>query len=128
MSKESILFDSSNLTLGLKDALHVPIVVVQCDELLHGGEWVRFVDAESNRVIKCDQDESHGFVNPYDTPFDNKPFIMFLNPDMTGPVRHEFDIKHKERETLEEELERQREEDPNCAECWQIENGKIIRW
>lgn len=59
--------------------------------------------------------------------------MLGLSPQKTQTdvgvlVTAEFDIKHKERETLEEELERQREEDPNCAECWQIENGKIIRW
>jgi hypothetical protein len=137
----SRLDQTCDLPMGTRDAVHVPIAVAQIAEQkgfsgkIEPGDWVKFVDADFTRVVKCEKNEAHGLANPFIeeiSSYDN--FVVFLTPGITTPVRHSFNIdpakKEQERKALEMELELTIDSDPEkyqCADCWKIVNNRIVR-
>lgn len=111
------------LELGFRDAIHVPYVVVQCDdEDLEPGTKVslRQLDTEMYRkVTRCvrwtgrpvggdaytadDYDTSepmwHGVVDPFlESPAPKgTPFRFMLRPECFRGMRHDFDIEVHDR-------------------------------
>ena len=144
MSQDRLDHECS-LPLGTRDAVHVPFVVAEdgrtneeklrVDEggrSIKPGDYVRFLDSEFRKFTPCDQAEAQGIVNPFLERADIwHPVIVFLLPGLTGPVRHHFDIDvtapGRERLYLESELEQAKREDPACADCYFIENGRLQR-
>lgn len=128
------------LPAGTRDALHVPFVVVSydCNNPIIPGDLVRFTDETCTKLERVKRAnplhmyQAHGMVNPFTdiVPYEQN-IVVFLLPGRTSPVRHTFDIKVKERNRiaieLENGLELEKEQDPNCAECWQVVNDTITR-
>ncbi len=124
------------LSPGERDAVHVPIVAGEFagewTEDLRPGDWVKFTDDNFRAFVKCDKADAHGVVNPFlEIAQRYHPMVILLKPGITTPVRHNFQIvpaqPEYERMMLELELERVKEEDPACADCWYIENGVLER-
>lgn len=114
------------LELGFKDAVHVPVVVVQSDDYVEPGARVRFIDAKSVRVCS-ESEDAHAIADPFlKNPVDWK-FCVLLVPGMIENVRHDFELNFELNE-LEKELLEHKKEDPMCAKCWAIEDGKIVRY
>lgn len=119
---------------GVRDAIHVPFVVVQqrgCN-VLQPGDWVKFVNDDLTTVEPCSKKEAHGIVNPFiDKILAFNNIVILLVPGITTPVRHHFDIDTNmasfENSVLERELEQAKKEDPNCAECYVIVNKNVER-
>jgi len=140
MSQER-LDKTTRLMIGTRDAVHVPIAVAEvsreyCSQnkiwTLNPGTYVKFVNDEFTKFEPCDKSEAHGVLNPFlDEISTYEPVIVLLNPGITTPVRHHFDIdlqqKARELSFLEIELEEVKEKDPDCAGCWVIRNNSIIR-
>ena len=135
------LDQTCHLPIGTRDAIHVPFVVarlaesVSMEDRLAGlkpGSFVRFTDAEYTKFVICDKQLAHGILNPFvDEISYYEPVVVLLMPGITTPVRHRFDInpslKESERQWLSARLEEAKEEDPDCAGCYEIRNNKIIR-
>lgn len=146
---------NTRLPLGTRDACHIPFVVgrlkdppIPKDEEARKdyykqweenrkkyvpGAWVKFTDDKFTYFELCEKVEAHGFINPLletVSTYDN--VIIWLMPDITEPVRHTFEICPNKRQTekslLEEELAEAQANDPECASCWDIVNGEVIRW
>jgi hypothetical protein len=127
------------LPLGTRDAVHLPIVVATYKyggpsnrHELKPGEYVKFVDKDYIYFVPCEKEEAQGILNPFldeITYFD--PVVVFILPGITTAVRHAFEInpemKTWEKQYLEKNLERAKQEDPACAGCYIIRNNDIIR-
>lgn len=116
--------------VGTKDAIHIPIVVCKSkdkDRTPIRGEPVRFVDMENFIVEPCGMEESHGIADPL-SPYIYSPFCVVLHKWVVSPVRHSFEIASGKLLQLTDELAERRREDPGCAGCWVIEDGKVIRY
>ncbi len=131
---------STTLPLGTRDAVHLHIVVgkfeynikEQFPTYLTPGSFVKFVDKEFTKFVLCEREEAHGFLNQFIKKicyYDN--VIVFLLPDIATPVRHHFEIDLQKRQSeqwvLEAELEEAQSADPECASCYHIKNGRVIR-
>ncbi len=130
-----------NLPMGTRDALHVPYVVARWDtpndikERLAGlkpGSYVKFINTEYTKFVVCEKADAQGVVNPFIDEiscYDN--VVVLLIPGITTPVRHNFDIKPEllqaEKEILELELRGAKNQDPGCAECYEIRNNEVVR-
>lgn len=134
-----------NVPAGTRDAIHVPIVIgrlkensffierLKDHENLKPGKWVKFVDNKYIEFELSDKENGHGIIDPFldeVSVFDD--IRILLRPGITSPVRHEYEINPEmlkfENELLQQEVEARKEEDPNCASCWQIKNRKVIRY
>ncbi len=142
MSKEN-LDESCTMAQGTRDAIHVPIIAARAAEVslkeksdnnftLKPGSFVKFTNDKFNEFLVCDKAEAHGIINPFIDEvsyWDN--VVIFLMPGITTAVRHQFevDIKLKEQrqKLLEWELEASKQEDPECAGCYEIRNNRVIR-
>jgi hypothetical protein len=117
---------------GTKDAFHVPCVVAKATESLYPGCRVRFADNTLQHVYRT-TDEPHGIINPFliDDVVKGEKVYVLLMPGMVDHVQHVFDVDIRLSQSeisLHQKLEEIRKNDPNCAGCWQIEDGKIIRY
>lgn len=128
------------LPVGTRDALHIPFVVVSYNNsnYLSPGDLVRFTDETCTKLEKTnfnqplERYQAHGMVNPFvDKLTCDENVVVFLLPGLTSPVRHTFEINVKERNQiaieLEKELEQEKENDPNCAQCWYVLNDMVTR-
>jgi hypothetical protein len=128
------------LELGTRDACHVPFIVGQLHrnpvnyhfQELKPGEFVKFVDEKFQKFVTCGKDEAHGILNPFiDEISMYESVVVFILPGITTSVRHTFNIdpklKEYQKELLEEHLKASKEDDPNCAGCYEIRNNTIIR-
>ena len=118
--------------LGMRDAFHVPCVAVTCDEMVYPTDGVCFTDESCKTVRKCRDDNHHAIVDPFleDGAGYGDIFWVFLVPGLVGNLVHSFDINlnmSDEEKELEKELQRQKDADPNCAECWHIKDGRVSR-
>lgn len=124
-----------DMLVGTRDALHVPIIVATFDDYKQRcealpGRWVKFVDADFTKIQLSDKEDGHGIIDPFldEVGID---VVVLLKPGITSPVRHQFEINTNflsiNRMMLEAELAEAKADDPDCAECWEIQNGKVIR-
>ncbi len=96
------------------------------------GDWVKFSNSTFSEVEKCTKEEAHGIVDPFlqVTSFFDR-FIVLLVPGMTSEPLHSFEINPDflklKKEMLEYDLKQSKEEDSDCAECYEIRNNRIIR-
>jgi len=116
-------------TTGEMDAIHIPIVSTTCDDWVSNGEYVRFVDESLTKVESVESSFAHAIVDPLNHELMGKdtPFYVMILPGKSTPVRHHFDVIIEE-SPQENELRQAREKDPDCAKCWVIEDGQIIRY
>ena len=126
------LGEEHNLPLGHRDAIHVPIVLAECHFKEYetvAGCWVRFIDDACTVIEPCEREFAHGVVDPFmaENGQYRPPIVVLLKPGLSGPVRHNFEVTLPERTALEKELAEVRADDPRCAECWQIRNGRLER-
>jgi hypothetical protein len=127
------LDQASSLSVGTRDAVHVPIIVINAKgNLLAPGMWIRFTNESCNDYEVCNRENAHGIINPFISKIRSyDSVVVFLVPGITTPVQHNFDIvwdKAKmEHVMLELELAEIIKNEPNCAECYYIENGSIQR-
>lgn len=129
---------------GTRDAVHVPIVIARFKESkdvkeqlksmdeLKPGQWVKFVDDKYIDFVLSDQENGHGIVDPFlDDVGVWDDIRILLRPGITTPVRHQYEINpamlKARKKLLDMELEEKKQEDPECADCWQIKNGDIVR-
>lgn len=83
--------------LGMKDAIHVPVMVVRSkDDWLDPGDRLFIIDdGEGCNVMRAAGSAYHGVVSPFirDRVPSGTMFLMILSPEMIdGSVRHEFDL------------------------------------
>ncbi len=134
----SMLNERCVLSVGTRDAIHVPIVAAKADHSvgyddIKPGCFIKFLDKEYSKFVLCDKKEAHGMVNPFIEQISSyDTVIVFIMPDITSPVRHQFEINPTQRDwqqkILEQELEEAKVSDPDCAGCYAIENGQVIRY
>jgi hypothetical protein len=129
----------SDLPVGTRDAVHVPFVVAIVDHKLNvgirlsiqPGQWVRFTDEKFTKVEPCEKEDAHGIIDPFIDEMSLYNVRVLLRPGITSPVRHEFEIDPSrlqlERAMLAAEVEERKRNDPGCAECWRIQNRRVIR-
>jgi hypothetical protein len=140
------LSKTCNLPLGVRDAMHVPFVIAKVfepkrekgdpwvDLSVEPNTWVKFTDNSFTHFVKCTKEEAHGLINPFltDAVRSYENVVVLLVPGITTPVRHGFDIDPQllaaRNQELETRLQIEKEEDPNCADCWAIRNNEIIRY
>lgn len=121
MSKFVIGQQPSQADLGVRDAVHIPIVVALCDESVSAGDFVAFdVDDENAALVhKVNRDDAHGMVDPWmsgHTPA-GVPFLVSIKPDIVSDVVHSFqitDVPSKE----DRAAERAYRESENFDGCW----------
>ncbi|MHA1943809.1 MAG: hypothetical protein ACW96M_05375 [Candidatus Thorarchaeota archaeon] len=125
---------------GLRDAFHAPAILCQinidnCRTCPDDVKFVRFTDEECTEVAPCEREQAHGVVDPFvelEWYMDNKLVWVLLKPGIVTNLYHAFEMELEpmsdEEKSLRAELKQRREEDPNCAECWQIEGGRVIRY
>ncbi len=128
--------EESTYKVGDKDAFHVPCVRVTCMDDLEAGQRVIFIGP--HEVMPAAKGEHQGVVDPFIQGYawGGDPFWVLLKDGLTSNVRHEFDTPfddidtngESKKQALFRELELEREADPMCAECWTIEDGKVIRY
>lgn len=125
-----------DLPLGTRDAVHVPVIAVQCKDWkadLKPGDPVKFIDDKLTEVAPCSRAEAQAFVNPFiDSVSHFENFLVLMIPGVTSPVNHHFEVNFEkakiERACLEAELESRKNSDPGCADCYDIRNGRVMRW
>ena len=129
----------ANFHVGTRDAVHVPIVFAEIDNKLsidirmniQPGQWVRFVDEKFTKIEPCEKENGHGIIDPFIEDISLWNVRVLLRPGITSPVRHEFEIDPRKLEIenalLAAELEENKRNDPNCAECWVIQNRRLVR-
>ena len=84
---------------GLRDAFHVPVVLVSSERPITPGERVRFTDEEFNEVVPCDsREDSHAVADPYLDPDvqaipSGTLFWVMLNPGMVTDLIHSYSIR-----------------------------------
>lgn len=106
---------------GRRDAFHVPAVLVTCDEIVSGGESVRFCDDSFKSVYPChDGRIMHGIVDPFITEAkEGQLFWVLLMPGMIkDKLTHQFDLNIEDvphKKTREEE---DAEYEDQCKGCW----------
>jgi len=127
---DNVRQDSSHL--GRQDAFHVPCIAVTCDEMVYASEGVCFTDESLTTVRKCRDNSHHAIVDPFleDGAGYGDCFWVFLLPGVVNNLTHNFEVDLKlttEQLELEQELQHQKDKDPNCTECWHIKDGKISR-
>jgi len=128
---------------GLRDAFHAPAILCSIDLYTNSRgyanpediSFVRFTNDDFSEVEPCEREQAHGVVDPFvklDWTAENKLVWVLLNPGIVTNLVHSFEMSipemSDEEKSLREELKQCREEDPNCAECWQIEDGKVVRY
>jgi hypothetical protein len=79
---------------GDRDAVHVSVVLSVCAESrLMPGDKVRFTDTTLASVVKVDDDDYDGIVNPFGTPVEKGwTARIIIRPNRTSNVRHVFDV------------------------------------
>jgi len=93
--------EPAKLTLGFRDAIHVPYVVVQCDRDLHPGSkcslrsdrtCVMWVDA-------ADEPDWHGIADPFLLAYipAGTPFRLLIRPECFSRLRNDFQIEVHDR-------------------------------
>lgn len=138
------LDNTCRLPVGTRDSVHVPFVVGRAEfpkelrdrmtlhKALQPGAYVKFIDDKYTKFVLCEKAEAHGVLNPFlDQISMWDPVVVFLLPGITTTTRHTFEIdpgmKDQVRTVLEAQLRRAQEEDPECAECYEIVNNQLIR-
>lgn len=82
-----------SLSLGYKDAGHMPCILVHSDERLCVGESVRLIS--DNKVTMSLVSQRQGIVDPFLQPGYVNPgvyFWMLLVPEAVGALSHTFDV------------------------------------
>ncbi len=84
------------LSLGHRDAFHMPAVLVACDETLRPGDSVKFVEGTWTKVVVCFPNERHGIIDPFigmATIPAGRCVAMLLQPSLVdGKLYHNFEI------------------------------------
>lgn len=120
MSKLQIGQLQPSLTPGLRDAFHVPCVLVETDQHLAPGQWVRFTDDKFDRVYGVNPNGGgHGIVDPFvDSikPGDNV-FVLLKPGTISERLTHHFDLNIKDvmrslTTSVQDDYEDQ------CKGCW----------
>ncbi len=102
---------------GRRDAFHVPGVLVATDQILLGGESVRFTDSECTKVTTCSGNARHAIVDPFLGQVGGGVlFWVLLVPELTTNLVHHFDINTAPVEDVEDDDE---DEDDNCKGCYE---------
>lgn len=142
--------------IGVRDAVHMPVVYAKhADDEGSVGVYnkivdgylpfcpilfIKFTDSECTRFIFVEKDEDYdGFVSPFfsslywrDINLEEDILPIFLRPDIVGPTRHHFSINVTDisarRAALNQQLKDCIKEDPECAECYAIEGGEVVRY
>jgi len=130
------LDQTCDITVGTRDAIHVPFVVGKLAPQEHTdltpGDFVKFIDDKFTYFKLALKEDAHGILNPFlDKISTYDAVVVLLFPGITSPVRHYFDIdptiKEMHQALLEEELEIAKKADPDCAGCYRIRNNTVIR-
>lgn len=82
--------------VGVRDAFHVPAILVWSGDELNGGDSVRFVDKNLTQIEKSDKEHRHGIVSPFikDHIYSaDHLFWVFLDPELVESLTHNFDVK-----------------------------------
>ncbi len=98
---------------GTRDAVHVPVVLVETDDdAIKAGDNVRFVDSSYTVVTVCDKERRHAIVDPFlpDSWNMNDMFLVMLVPDAVTKLVHYYDLTFKD---VEEE-----NSDDGCRGCY----------
>lgn len=121
--------------VGRRDAFHVPGVLVTCGQHLRGGDWVRFTDADCQRVELTMRGDAEALVDPFLKDINpGQGFWVFVVPELVGTLVHHFEITGKkdqakdqlekvtlERDVLKRELAEALENDrydDGCGGCY----------
>lgn len=77
-----------------RDAIHVPVLGVQCPYPLLSGANVRLVSGESTVVEMCGRAERDGVVDPFGLECvpHNTPFWMYVVPSRVDGFGHTFTL------------------------------------
>ena len=102
--------DLSAFKVGDRDSVHVPCVLVTCDDYIDGSEYIRFLDSSLTKVKICSFFEANGRVDPFlkKVVHPGVPFWVMIDPNLVTPTTHHFEVtipglsKPKVDPTLEE--------------------------
>jgi hypothetical protein len=92
--------DHGKMTLGFRDAVHVPYVIVSCNSELQPGEKVSL--RHDNRCVRWDdfpEIEWHGVVDPFRTTTvpAGAAFPVYIRKECFSGLRHDFTIEVHDR-------------------------------
>jgi hypothetical protein len=83
--------------LGLRDAFHVPSVLVRSYQRLKAGDKVRFTDDSFKEVVPAGQLAPHAIIDPFVKPFKTTEQVWaLLMPDSIGKLNHVFELKFED--------------------------------
>lgn len=84
-------------TLGRRDAIHCPCVLVNCMQSLRPGDSVKFIGDRYTTVELCLPHERHGIIDPFikEAYIKERTSVwMLIQPELVGDtLTHQFDIK-----------------------------------
>ena len=113
---------NSDEALGKRDAIHVPVVLVESDDPLYGGLHVQFVDNDFNKVTPCIPQVSHAVVDPFiDRVSPGEKVWVMLQPESIGGLTHQYDINIKGLPQGEASLQAEDDEEwlsNSCRGCY----------
>ncbi len=115
--------DNINLP-GLRDAFHVPAVIVGSAERLDPGQPVRFTNEKRTHVEASHRETMHGIIDPFlDGPLTPGKFCwVFIHHEMAHGLRHVFDILERPYEQeIRKAVTDPVEEDDSCRGCYNDE-------
>lgn len=89
--------------LGMRDAIHVAILVAESDESLEPGTHVSLIEGSKTKVSEFGT-RLIGIVNPFSTQstYPGIPFCVFIYPNTIVGLRHEWSHPYLETGTVEE--------------------------
>lgn len=82
--------DAANV--GMRDAFHVPCVLVTSDMKTFGGSPVKFLN--DSKVAPCETASSHGVVDPFlGQVLPGQAFWVFVKPALVDNLVHSFEVR-----------------------------------
>jgi len=114
---------------GFMDAVHIPVISVECVGGVDPGEWVK-LSSDKTKAWACSQREADGIADPFinsdpggeyqDGAYDGEWMYVLLRPGIAGKVTHSFSMdgftppdEDDEREWL-----KHRAPDDGCRGCY----------
>lgn len=110
-----------NCQAGLRDAIHVPIVIAYSAQALRPGDHVRFTDDKFTTVVKDTTGNPHAIVDPFIKNLNKGAFFnVILFPGTMANLTHHYEMTIDDVPKIVQEEEDEEEEDyyDGCRGCW----------
>jgi hypothetical protein len=112
---------SNEDSVGTRDAVHVPVVLVTAHDKIKAGDNVRFADDTYKMVVKTEKSRRHAIVDPFlpDNFNITNSFLVMLVPDATLKLVHHYDLAFTDvPKAYVEPIEDNDDEDNGCRGCY----------